>query len=65
MIPEFVERGTTLTCMGTAESMGGLSIICDGRDGENNTAAIPFIDLNHRNLADNKFGVRRHQISGI
>lgn len=27
---------------------------------ENNTAtseAIPFIDLNHRNLADNKFGV--------
>ena len=62
--------------MGTAESMGGLSIICDGRAEENNTAAsqraIPFIDLNHRNLADNKFGVslslslrRRRQISRI
>ena len=56
--------------------MGGLSIICDRRGEENNTAegeqrAIPFIDLNHCNLADNKFRgpslalSGRHQISGI
>ena len=56
-----------MTCMGTAESMDGaagwavcLSFVIGGErkttpPRETSEPAIPFIDLNHRNLADNKF----------